>query len=300
MAREPGIGQRSFLFLIAFQFFSTFGLAEEATKIKKAPPSPPAQSVSFIDQIKEKIRPTLENWFKKEVVDGWLGKEPERVSLPTIPRIVQNAKSVQGIGEKTPGPEVKKEFSADDVIQDNLQFLSELYEVVYFRQPKEDELGKWINTLNQGASREGIYRNLVLGTDYDELERINMPLDDKTIEFTLKFLKTYINLKVDEETLAQMNLFSVKKICVEKSLEIMDVLAKRPEELYDWYAVLSVDLAKHHGPELGKRVRQEVDAELHKKWATQVPFHYLQTEVIIKLHRIFNSFANLKTWKEGN
>lgn len=55
--------------------------------------------------------------------------------------------------------------------QENAQILREILQVVFNREPSDrTEFGTWADTLNQGASLEGVYNGLTHSADYRKLE----------------------------------------------------------------------------------------------------------------------------------
>lgn len=215
-----------------------------------------------------------------------LGQAPETILLPKIPELVKDAKSTAVYDKQIIN---NVEIPKDKKDRNNFQFIKELYKATLNRIPTEEELSKWMNALNQAASREGIYRAIVLSTAYDELEKYQDPPTDRLLVFTKEFLSTYINLKVEDKALQEMNLYSIKRICVEKSLELIDIFLEKPDSLFNWYAVLSGHLAKEFGSSFEGEVRKNLSLKFHRNWASSVPTEYIKSEIIIKLHKAFNA-----------
>jgi hypothetical protein len=56
----------------------------------------------------------------------------------------------------------------------NAEILHEVILVVYMREPSDRaEFGNWVDTLNQGASLEGVYNGLTHSSDYRKLEAVH-------------------------------------------------------------------------------------------------------------------------------
>jgi hypothetical protein len=234
---------------------------------------------------KETIRPWLVKIMGESKTNQWLGESPDEIKLPPIPEIVSNAKSVESMPATeeslTPLSETEKEY--------NYRFLQELYLVIKGVHPSDKDLMKWNNTLNQGGTREGIYRALVLDTKYMELEKDSRRPNDKAIAFTEEYMPKYLGLKMEHAVLEQVNFYTLKKEIVEKSLEVLDALSKNKKQLADWYAVFSAEMAEKHGEFLQGEIRKDTSKKRHQEWAMKVPAQHIRSEVIIKLHIVYNS-----------
>lgn len=232
---------------------------------------------------------SLENFIRtsisQDLADQIFGEVPQ-VKLPPIPEVKSNAKQVEsGNKRKEPKLEPKKKVKYD------ASYVQELYQVVIERDPSDEEFSNWMNALSQGASREGIYRALVLGDNYRPKESFDNPSNKKVINFTGQFLDTYLNYSVSKEQLSQLNSFSIKRIVVEKTLEVFDAFNLNHENLSSWYAVMSSFLAQKFQKIFKKGIRSKTDPFVHKDWAMQVPSQHIKSEIIIKLHMVFNFLA---------
>ena len=80
-----------------------------------------------------------------------------------------------------------------------------------------------------------------------------------------------------------MNKVFIKRILIEKTLEVLDALIlKDPKDYYQWYAAFSIYLAKDY-PTLFKKeekLRASLNGDSHYEFAKSFPFEY----------RVFNSF----------
>ncbi|MCK5074076.1 MAG: hypothetical protein KAQ98_11670, partial [Bacteriovoracaceae bacterium] len=142
---------------------------------------------------------------------------------------------------------------------------------------------------DQGALREGIYRALVLDKTYRSFEHyLNKRQSLGVFDFTVHFMKSYIGEDVDIESLKELSFHSVKRIITEKALLMVDELCKNEDNLYDWYAVFSSELAKEWPDVWRVKIRKSISRERHRNWANTVTEQYLKSEVIVKLHRIYN------------
>ncbi|MBF0300446.1 MAG: DUF4214 domain-containing protein [Oligoflexia bacterium] len=219
--------------------------------------------------------------------DRLLGKDPDEVKLPEIPEIVINSKEVVNQKEKINVVKISKE----DKEKVDYHFVNEIYLATVKRSPNDEELAKWINTLAQGASREGIYRAIVLGTEYIELEKYRDPPNPIAVTFARYYMEKFLNLHLADKSASEFNLFSIKRFVVEKTLEIVDTFIKMPDQdlLNNWYAVLSSELSERNPNIWNSDLRKDTSKKRHKEWAKQAPYDFIKSELIIKLHRVFNS-----------
>ncbi|MCB0745022.1 MAG: hypothetical protein KDC67_14030, partial [Ignavibacteriae bacterium] len=99
----------------------------------------------------------------------------------------------------------------------------------------------------------------------------------------------YFGLIFEQKQIEQLNMWGIKRFFVEKALEIMDSFPTDGEDLYKWYAHLSSQLARESGIAWKNKTRQSVHLQTHYLWAQNVPLQHIKSEVIIKLHKFFNS-----------
>lgn len=87
------------------------------------------------------------------------------------------------LDSQNPAPEssvlpLEKEKATDGVssvakkAKANSEIFHEMFVVVFMREPKDrSEFGNWVDTLNQGASLEGVYNGLTHSEEYRRLEK---------------------------------------------------------------------------------------------------------------------------------
>jgi len=76
----------------------------------------------------------------------------------------------------SPSPLLKQEYRSEAarISKANTELLSEVFEVVFIRTPGDrTEFGNWVDTLNQGASLEGVYNGFTHSSSYRKLELAN-------------------------------------------------------------------------------------------------------------------------------
>lgn len=248
--------------------------------------SVPAQA-GFVDDLKVKARPLIVKLLGEEKATLLLGPGPNSITMPAIPKINRDAKSIDGYGAEA---RVKVSYPEDQVKQYNYSFVKDVFKAVRRYEAEDADVSKWMNVLGQNGSREGVYRALVLDGAYSSMENHEFPMSDGTVTFTIDFLSKYLNKSINPERLRKANFFTVKRDVTEKTLEVIDELYKmKGDGIYDWYALFSAEMAKTHSKAMDNKVRQSTNPGVHKQWAKSVPDQYLKSEIIIKLHKVFNA-----------
>lgn len=241
---------------------------------------------------KEQVRPYLRGLLGENLADSILGAPPvvepevKEINLPPIPKVEKDATSLKSnIQEENIN---RKKISQDKMTDLNVFFIRELYKEVKGVEVDQKSLSNWINVLEQGGTREGVYRALINDVEFLKLGEKSAPLTNNSIEFVEHFSKTYLNLGYSKETLEKVNFFRLKSDLTDKTLEVMDAFSGRFNELYDWYAVLSADLAAKYPQAFKFETRKNTSKEFHRGWAANVPIQMIKSEVIIKLQQVLN------------
>jgi hypothetical protein len=235
----------------------------------------------------------------KEMVLDKLFPEERKIALPAIPKIKRNAKSTANFASPPPPPKKVKKVESNEGAkeqlkrkrQDDFHFVHELYQAVMENKPTAVELNQWMNVLDQGGSREGFYRALVLSDKYAGLENFDPTSADQLVIFCKEYMGTYLDQQVQDKQLSSVNSYSIKRIAVEQSLELIDTFYAENangDKLPRWYAILSADLAAKYPSLWEIKLRSSTNPRIHLKWAQSAPEQQLKSEVIIKLHRVFN------------
>lgn len=240
----------------------------------------------IVDDIKESVRPHLVKFIGLEKTNELLGNDPSQITMPKIPKVVKDAKSISNYGQ---GPKNKVTYKKDQERRFNYNFVKELFQATRKVNADDNDIAKWMNVLEQNGSREGVYRALVLDGTYLSLENYDFPMESKTVDFTTSYIERYLDKTISEDVLKKANFYTVKRDITEKTLEVIDEFFKKEgDDIYDWYALLSADMAKKFPKAMNNDTRKETDPQKHKLWAKSVPDQYLKSEVIIKLHSVFN------------
>lgn len=225
-------------------------------------------------------------------------KEPEKdlestVKLPKIPKIVKSAVDSKVFNKKSSIYDQGKAYTNlpfSERQKYELAFIKEAYLTTRKSEAKREDLIQWLNVIEQGGTREGVYRSIVLDDIYYGLERYDEKINKECAEFVQHFLRKFIGSKVKVESLSKINLYTLKKAVAEKSLEIIDTMIDRPKDVYAWYAIMSSDLAKQFKHAFKKKTRSVDFPEFHEKWAKSVPLQHIKSEVVLKIHIAMNSF----------
>lgn len=243
------------------------------------------------------LRPFLTKIFGDDKVAIWYGDETpqvvvdpeESIKLPAFPKIQQSATSTETNTLGLSATSKYRFLSPVDVQKLNYNFIKDLFQAVSFHNPTDQEIGKWFNTLEQGGSREGIYRAMVLDQNYAKLENEHHPSSPNIIKFTVWYMDKFLGQKTSTESIGALNRFSLKRIVTEKSLELFDELKKKPEDFYNWYAVVSSELGKTYPTGVKGKMAKETSKVRQKNWAKEMPEQHLKSELILKIHQIYNS-----------
>jgi hypothetical protein len=215
--------------------------------------------------------------------------------LPEIPKQVKKVTDVGNYTKLNKEPTEYDKLPKERKRQFDYKFLQELFQVTRKTEAKDEDLSTWLNVLDQGGSREGIYQGLVLDDVYAAMENMEEKPSERLLNFSLHFSQRYLNQTFKKESLAQLNLYSIKRILAEKSLDLMEYYeVHNLDNLNQWYSVFSFELAKEYGPILKGPIRQDVRPEYHLQWAKSMPVQHIKSEVIIKLHSVMNGLQLLQ------
>ena len=228
----------------------------------------------------------VEKYFGKELSTKIFGEKQEKITLPVIPKIDQSAKSLK-VFSKNESVNVK--LDPEKERKSNLGYIAEIYDVTREVKPDSASVSNWMNALSQGGTREGLYRALVLDATYAGLENEEIAVSDKSANFAVYFLGEFLDRDSKVTSIQKSNHYTLKRVITEKSLEVVDeFIQSNKDNLYRWYAVFSGELAKKYPSSFSNKIRKSSNREAHYKWAQTVPIQHIKSEVIIKLHKVFN------------
>lgn len=229
------------------------------------------------------------NSFKK-LISRFSGNEKKESTfkVPTIPTVGQDQKSATVQRTKSQGT-----LSETQVKQYNQLYVEEVFKETRNSAPTVNDVSKWYSVLSQGGSNEGVYRALVLDQVYRGLENLNYPPTDEVKKFASQYFYKFLDKSLNQDNLDQLNFYYLKKTTVEKSLEVVDAFLNQDgEDIYQWYGALGAFLAKNFPNAFKSDVRGNPDPEYHRSWAMNVSDQILKSEVIIKLHKVYNSLQS--------
>ena len=216
----------------------------------------------------------------------------KKIKMPKLPEVVKDAKNLDVYnkdGKIYKQGSVYNNLEPAHKIRYQTAFVQELYLVINGTEGDKDQILSSLNTLERGGSREGVYRSIVLSNNYSELENFTIAPSEKLIEFSVYFGKKYLGKNYGKTLLAKLNLYSIKRVIVENTLELIEAFPVDGEDLYSWYSILSSDLSQKFPKLWSGKTRTNPSVNYHYKWAQTVPFQHIKSELIIKIHKVMNS-----------
>lgn len=252
-------------------------------------------SLSAQAGVMDKVRGVLTNligatWTERLLGFGESSAPTTSLKMPEIPTVEQLRLTT------STNDLLKKEATAFDKLpterirQFNFNFLQELFEVTRRTEARDEELSTWMNALDQGGSREGIYQSLVLDEVYNTLESIENSPSNKILDFVVYYSNKYLNQAMSKEQLAELNHYTLKRILTEKGIDVMEFYqTKNLDDLYRWYAFFSSDVAYLYPASFANNeVRSQKSIDYHYEWAKSMPIQHIKSEFIIKMHKLMN------------
>ncbi len=231
-----------------------------------------------------------------EKLFGPMPEEPKvEAKLPVIPQITKNSTDIGNYTKIKKEPTEYDRLPTERKRQFDYKYIQEVIVVTRKTEAKDEDLSNWLNTLDQGGSREGIYQSLTLDEVYAALENMEEKPSNKLVDFSLNFSQRFFNQTFKKENLSQLNLYSLKRILTEKGLDLLEYYeVNNLDDLYLWYAVFSSELAVNYSPLLKTQIRQDPRLEYHLSWAKSMPIQHIKSEFIIKLHTVMNGLQLLE------
>ncbi len=227
----------------------------------------------------------------RNFVQNKMGKTQNEMEIPMPPilKIMQE--------EQKPVEEIQIDEFAKIEEKQKLKYQSAFLQEVVLATTRvkisDAEYENWMNVLVQGGSREGIYHGLVLGDYYRRLEEESNPALPIIATFTQEYMNEFLMQKFDEELLKDVNIFKLKNVVSEKTMDLIDKLSYKREYLANWYTLFSVYLARKF-PNLWKNeLRKSMDKTTHLLWASRMPLGHIKSEAVIKLHTVFNTLGQI-------
>ncbi len=217
-----------------------------------------------------------------------------KLTLPEIPQEIKNRTSVQTYEKKIKAETEFDHLNPNDKKQYDYNFIQEIFLVTRKVEARDEDVVNWLNVLDQGGSREGIYQALVLDDIYSGLEEINEQPSARLIGFIVKFGKIFLRKEFNPDSLKKFNDYSLKRIFTDQLLDLLEYYEEKDlDSLYRWYGLYSSELAIDYEPFMKTQIRREASSFYHYEWAKKMPIQHIKSEVIIKTHLVMNSLQLL-------
>ena len=235
------------------------------------------------------MRPYVAKFLGESIASKLFGEKATALELPEIPTVEHSSTSTKSLPQESG----KKEFSKKENNEYNRMYIEELYKVTRQTKPNLSDISKWMNVMSQGGTREGVYRALVLDGSYAGLEGIASPLNKRAAKFASAYMKRFLGKEISETAISKVNMYTVKRIMTEDSLEVIDqfLYEGKIEELYTWYSIMSSEFASEFPTAFKIKTRASQDVEAHLRWSHLVSWQVLKGEVIYKLHYLMNMLS---------
>lgn len=219
-------------------------------------------------------------------------KTMAEMELPKIPEVVEDARSTDVYNKKGAIYQQGGAFnnlSSEEKRKYRLAYIQELYLVVTGSVGEKEKILSSLNVIERGGSREGVYRSVVLSAEYSALEGFSEIPSEDLIKFATNYGEKYLHRNFNKDQMRRINLFGIKRVVTEKTLEVIDSFPPDSDDLHKWFAVFSSDVRLKFPLLWSGKTRTNKSAKYHYNWAKSVPLQLIKSEVIIKLHKIMNS-----------
>lgn len=248
---------------------------------------------------KSKLRNVLISITGEPFTNKLLGAKPIPVILslqmPEIPKDIKKSTDIESYTKIQKEPTSYDKLPTQRKRQFDYLYIQELFLATRKADAKDEDVSNWINVLDQGGSREGIYQALVLDEVYATLENMNETPSKAVLKYSMNYAQKFLAQSFKEESLKKLNVYSIKRIMTEKGLDLMEHWeSKDLDALYRWYALFSADLAKDHASWMKSEIRQNSSPEYHYEWAKGMPLQSIKSEYIVKLHTLMNGLQLLQ------
>jgi hypothetical protein len=228
-----------------------------------------------------------------------------------------------------PSPEPSPSTNLEGHRLRNAAFIKEAYLVLLERNVTETEFNRWMNTLDQGASFEGIYNGIVLGEEYKAKEvgvappdairiyaRIMTKLDMDSRFDPQNFKEDQnkngeSNASISESTVkppkeaedalkkellqkyakqaVNKSLYQLKRECALEALKTMDIKKAYKDKLATWYGRFAAFTNHEFKVDFGISQRNQASDITHYRWALDASEDQIKWEIFNRIHRLFNS-----------
>jgi hypothetical protein len=161
----------------------------------------------------------------------------------------------------------------------------------------------WANVLSQRGSIEGVYRGLVLSSEYASLERGRAEM--RALRFFSQEMAALDHpnsndgaepVRAAREAYAKeymgSSLFTLKRILGDKIIQQSNIRKSDRDRLAGWYASF-VGRWNKAGVSFGMPDRNRDDEAFHFRWARENSLGMIQWELLNRAHRIMNEYGGV-------
>lgn len=213
--------------------------------------------------------------------------------------------------------------------KENAELLNEMFRVVLLRDPASTtEFGSLVDTLNQGASFEGIYNGFTHSHAFRKLEFTSGVASAKAVQvfadlvekfgvdagspavFAASAAKPLPEIDTVSEVamvggqgpkassaaeyqkvFANASIFTLKRLAGDEALRAFSAKNSDRERLASWYSKWVVAMAAR-GVDFGIEQRNRPDEKFHHDWALKATEDRIVWEILNRVHRVLNAAAS--------
>lgn len=218
---------------------------------------------------------------------------PVLLSACNVPEPLENAvesfKRLVGVGIVAPTPAASPSVSAEVAMtKANAELLAEMFQVTFNKKEVDDpQYASLVSSLNQGASLEGIYRGLVMGSQYRVLESKAKAASPDAIKF---FAMEMGDLQI---TMKNPTLFTKDSAKQLPTIDYPDGDSATPD---------SYTFGETKQTSDAKKTKQQLVDELLQDFIGATPYtlkRVIADEVLKKIDEMKDSRADLAQWYAG-
>lgn len=207
-----------------------------------------------------------------------------------IENAMESAKRLMGIAIQTsPTPAASPALSAEaSAVKANAELLAEMFQVVFNKKEVDDPslYSSLLPSLNQGASLEGIYRGLVMGSRYRVWESKAKAASPNAIKFFA------MEMGELQESMKSPSAFTKETAKLAPSIDY-------PEGADDTPEGLTFGDQKDSNQEEAKKTKQQITEEILQNFIGATPFtlkRILSDEALKKMDEMKDSPNDLAQW----
>ncbi len=177
--------------------------------------------------------------------------------------------------------------------QVHAEMLHEMYTTVFRAEPpSREEFGSLVDSLNQGASLEGIYRGLVFGEAYRRLEEKevgHVPAPVRTVfERECSLLEMHLLKKLTPFEHVG-GFYRLKRLLADRALLVLEQMKTDPRRRALYFGDFASRMALLVDAHLPERNKQDI--VFHTAWADQADPDRIIWEMLLRLHLAMNQSA---------